>query len=412
MNNQVTETKTTRRVKPDPAPAPQKQNPGPSLAAQKAAESARQLYQYQPPRPQKQVELHDEDLPASYDQTRLTLMSRDPNHIHAYWEIAQQDVANMQNRLGPEFDRSSYALRLHDVTLRDFNGQNANHSFDIDIAPHMRNWYVNLWSDNTNYCGQIGMRTPSGEFYPYTQSNIAMTPRASASGRSDMMWMDVKDDRQDAFIFTWPRARRVAKALDTDQVKRIDRFAQSRRIYITEEDIRAYYLNLYPLLRRVRSFRRLVGQDEELDLDIDGQVASRIAGLANREQIEDLTIPGISKSEHYKRILCGASAELFEKVGASEQVFSPGASEYRAQQRKFFFELWTELIVYGRTEPNATVVLNGNQTVKLRPDGTFTLRYALPDGKIPLDFTAYSWDRIDKRRIATAVEREQTKYSS
>ncbi len=52
----------------------------------------------------------------------------------------------------------------------------------------------------------------------------------------------------------------------------------------------------------------------------------------------------------------------------------------------------------------------GEKEVKLNFDGTFSLRFALPDGKIPLDFTAHSYDKLEKRSINTAVERYQTMY--
>ena len=98
-----------------------------------------------------------------------------------------------------------------------------------------------------------------------------------------------------------------------------------------------------------------------------------------------------------------------ENKGASEILSSiqPGASEGRLNKRKFFFEIWTELIVHGRTEPDATVWLN-QKGIKLNPDGTFSLRYALPDGEIPLKFIAQSSDGIEQRHIDTGVEREKT----
>jgi len=98
--------------------------------------------------------------------------------------------------------------------------------------------------------------------------------------------------------------------------------------------------------------------------------------------------------------------------GGASEILSSGASERHqgAKARKFFFELWTELIVYGRTEPDA-MVKHGDKVVTLRPDGTFTMRFALPDGNIPLDFTATSNDKVETRRIATAVERFRTIYS-
>jgi len=112
--------------------------------------------------------------------------------------------------------------------------------------------------------------------------------------------------------------------------------------------------------------------------------------------------------------LLGASEEMVLLGGASEQLLAQkkeGASERKAKQRKFFFEIGTELIVYGRTEPDAEVWL-GDKKVALREDGTFTLRFALPDGEIPLAFIAKSSNKTDKRRITSSVKRTKTKYDS
>jgi hypothetical protein len=74
------------------------------------------------------------------------------------------------------------------------------------------------------------------------------------------------------------------------------------------------------------------------------------------------------------------------------------------RQRKFWFQLDAELIVYGATEPNARVTLQG-EPVKLRPDGTFTMRFSLPDSRQILPAVATSADGIEERTIVLAVER-------
>ena len=79
----------------------------------------------------------------------------------------------------------------------------------------------------------------------------------------------------------------------------------------------------------------------------------------------------------------------------------------KKNERKFWFVLDCELIVYGATEPDATVTLQGKE-VKLRPDGTFSLRFALPDGKIVLDAVATSGDGVEQRKIIPVVERNTT----
>ncbi len=72
--------------------------------------------------------------------------------------------------------------------------------------------------------------------------------------------------------------------------------------------------------------------------------------------------------------------------------------------RDFHFELDAELIVYGTTEPNAKVTLQG-EPVQLRSDGTFTVRFALPDSRQIIPAVAASPDGVEERTIVLAVER-------
>ncbi len=75
-----------------------------------------------------------------------------------------------------------------------------------------------------------------------------------------------------------------------------------------------------------------------------------------------------------------------------------------ARAREFWFQLDAELIVYGATDPQARVTLQG-EPVKLRPDGTFTMRFRLPDGRQIIPAVATSPDGIEERTIVLAVER-------
>jgi len=74
------------------------------------------------------------------------------------------------------------------------------------------------------------------------------------------------------------------------------------------------------------------------------------------------------------------------------------------QQKNFWLNLDCELIVYGATESDAKVTV-GNQEIKLRPDGSFTLRFALPDGIISVPVKAVSADGKEERSITPIVER-------
>jgi hypothetical protein len=59
------------------------------------------------------------------------------------------------------------------------------------------------------------------------------------------------------------------------------------------------------------------------------------------------------------------------------------------QEHGFWFNVNAELVIYGATEPNASVTLGG-RPVALRSDGTFSFRFALPDGNYPLLLAANS----------------------
>jgi hypothetical protein len=72
--------------------------------------------------------------------------------------------------------------------------------------------------------------------------------------------------------------------------------------------------------------------------------------------------------------------------------------------RDFHFEINAELIVFGTTEPNAKVTLQG-EPVQLRPDGTFTVRFSLPDSRQIIPAVAASPDGVEERTIVLAVER-------
>lgn len=70
----------------------------------------------------------------------------------------------------------------------------------------------------------------------------------------------------------------------------------------------------------------------------------------------------------------------------------------------FKFEVDAEMIVYGVTNPNTHVSLRG-EPVKIRPDGTFTVRMALPNQRQVIPVVASAANGGEQRTIVLAVER-------
>ena len=73
--------------------------------------------------------------------------------------------------------------------------------------------------------------------------------------------------------------------------------------------------------------------------------------------------------------------------------------------RKFWLAADCELVLYGATETSATVTVCG-RPIELFPDGTFSLRFALPDGNLELPVKAVSGDRVEEREIRISVHRK------
>jgi hypothetical protein len=84
--------------------------------------------------------------------------------------------------------------------------------------------------------------------------------------------------------------------------------------------------------------------------------------------------------------------------------FGEGAQSILNRGRNFAFEVDAEMIIYGSTRPNARVTIGG-EPVKLRRDGTFTVRQSMPDKRQVLPVVASSGDGIEQRTIVLAIER-------
>lgn len=84
--------------------------------------------------------------------------------------------------------------------------------------------------------------------------------------------------------------------------------------------------------------------------------------------------------------------------------FGLGAAARGSRQRGFGFQVDTELIVHGVTTPGAHVTLRG-EPVHLRPDGTFAVRFTLPNRRHVLPVVASSNDGVEQRTIVLSVDR-------
>jgi hypothetical protein len=93
------------------------------------------------------------------------------------------------------------------------------------------------------------------------------------------------------------------------------------------------------------------------------------------------------------------------EIGSGTMGVASSPMFFEQNIRPFWLVAQTELVVYGSTDPNAKVTIQG-EPVGLRADGSFTARFALPEGRHEIHIRGISHDGKQERTITPVVHRE------
>ncbi|MDX2230431.1 MAG: DUF4912 domain-containing protein [Leptolyngbyaceae cyanobacterium bins.349] len=116
-----------------------------------------------------------------------------------------------------------------------------------------------------------------------------------------------------------------------------------------------------------------------------------------------LTASGVGMTMSGVGLTASGVGMTMSGVGMSGVGFS--ASLPLVRPRKFWLIADAELIVYGATEPDATVTIGG-RPIKLNPDGTFRFQMSFQDGFIDYPIMAVAADGEQMRSIHMKFNRE------
>lgn len=236
-------------------------------------------------------------------------------------------------------------LRVYDVT-----DGGRNEYFDVYVHDYTNSWYVNLPRPNRKYVAELLVE--EAEFTePVAESNPTFVPRSSISEDQDIEWMTPD----------WAKIY-VASAGFRDKV------------YMNDE-----------------------GKFEVID---DDKLAQQLIST-NLSSLSLVDIPGSDRL-----LTLGSSENLLSSLPSSESAIKKVPSPEK--EKDFWLKADCELIVYGATESDAEVKVKG-KVINLRPDGTFTLRFALPNGNHMIDINAVNNDRDMEKWINFYVSRETEK---
>lgn len=106
-------------------------------------------------------------LPEEYGENELLVMEVDPSIVFVSWEIKPEDISGEAGKL---------ALRVYDVTGIDFDGTNANRSFDISLRNRADSKFFDVKMQGREIIMEIGLVHPEGRFKALKRSNRVSMP--------------------------------------------------------------------------------------------------------------------------------------------------------------------------------------------------------------------------------------------
>ncbi|MDJ0704186.1 MAG: DUF4912 domain-containing protein [Leptolyngbyaceae cyanobacterium MO_188.B28] len=300
------------------------------------------------------------DLPDGYGESRIVLMPRDPQWAYAYWDVPNEHKDSLRRQGGVKL-----ALRFYDVTDINLDHQSPHSLQQYECDEMAREWYLPIPVSDRDYVAEIGYICNDGRWLVLASSSPVHIPPVYPSD-----WIE------DHFITVdWNESLRGKTFLQlVPPSKRMP--AESSAIY---EDV----FSMAQSAEAQRVAGSLFGSMHQVpEQAISSYVFPSGVGMWAVPTVSGLTMSG---------------------VGMSGVGFSASAPPIRP--RKFWLVADAELIVYGATEPDATVSIGG-KPIKLNSDGTFRFQMSFQDGLIDYPIVAVAADGEQTRSVHMNFTRE------
>lgn len=321
-------------------------------------------------------------LPESYGTGRLLLVARDPFWLYAHWDFTEAQLNHALARAG----RGQLALRV-------FTADDAVVA-DESLATAARNWFVKVPRGGARYHAELGIRSGKSTWTSLARSEETLTPAETASTED------------------WVRFETLPPSIP-----------MATLLQLVEEALPAHP----PLLEAIAQLRAAGRTDVPIPAAPPvapwppGQEQA-LARLINLDEARRVWVGSLEITELVRRQLLGGAAggpggawaagpegSPHPAPGMVTGPSSPSGGEAGAEGtgRGFWFNVNVELIVYGATDPAATVTV-GDRAIRLRPDGTFSYRFAFPDGQYGMPIRAVSPDGVEERVAELGFVRSST----
>jgi hypothetical protein len=310
-----------------------------------------QKYALGPVPPAQQFETAEAELPDGYGTRQLFLTARDPHWLYAHWDLTREQQARCNTRSAD----GHLVLRVYSHKIE---GHPIN---EIHVHPESRHWFAHVERAGSSYAADLGYYSSVGKWVRVAASASTVTPPDAVSPEGGADFATIP------FEFPFARLMEIIKAAVQDNLPLAQALEELRR-------------QGHPDLPRVasRSPSPWTPQQEQA-----------LAGIINIDEVRRVWMGSFEITELIRRRL----AHEISSLGVSSLSSPFGGIP---SSKGFWFNVNAELIIYGATEPTARVTLGGHE-IKLRPDGSFSYRFALPDGQYDLPAVAVSIDGTEAR---------------
>ena len=295
-------------------------------------------------------------LPDSYGTQKLFLVPRDPRILFAYWDLSPF-----------QYQEAARVAKEGKIFLEVYVPGEGRVQ-QVHIWDSHKNWYLQVNRPDTSFVAQIGFYRHDGGFEVLARSAEVRTPRDTLSPNLEARFITIP------FHVTFHELREAIAAQSLPGEELGDTLAR-----LQQSD--------QPVPFQVRVPRDLTAKEsDELISQVNGdEVRRRMVGSFEITEI---------LRKRFETAL--SSGQWTSSAGAwTTSVSSPFGASF-GRERGFHMHVNAELIIYGGTEPNAKVRIDGHDIV-LGPDGTFSYHFVFPDGRFHIPIEAQSADGVENR---------------
>ncbi len=376
-----------------------------------------------------------QDLPDGYGESSIVLMPRDPQWAYAYWDIPNNNREVLRRQGGIRL-----ALRFYDVTDINLDFQNPHSLQQYECDELAREWYLPVPVSDRDYVVEIGYLCADGRWLVLSRSTPAHMPPVYPSDWVEDKFITIpweEELRGKTFAKLEAPTRRL-EAPGTPIYDHIFDMAQSveaQRVagslfgsmqQVPEQAVSSYVFPSGVGMWASGAGMGVTASGAGLTASGAGLTASGVGmGYSESGVGMGYSASGVGMGYSASGIGMGYSASgmgftasgmgmtasgmgftasgmgLYSMSGVG--MFSASAAPERP--RKFWLVADAELIVYGATEPDATVTIGG-RPIKLNPDGTFRFQMSFQDGLIDYPIMAVASDGEQTRAIHMKFTRE------